>query len=253
MDILVIGNHGGIAKNARGTSYLIDGSLLIDAGSCASGLGIEAQNRIDNILISHSHLDHVCDLAFIVDNCFETRKKPFEVYTSRIAKDNIKTHIFNNAIWPDFTRLPSADNPVIRFHLLPKGKFPIGEHSITATAVNHPAGGHGFIVEHRGSAVLFTLDTGPTKDIWEAGRRTANLKAIFTEVSFPNRLGQLAHRSGHHTPESLARELAKMPEGVPVMLGHLKPLYEEEIKTEIAGLKNGRLHFIGNPEKPYRF
>ena len=73
---------GGLAPGFRNTSYLIDGKLLIDAGSAASGLRIEEQVSIDNILISHSHLDHISDLAFMCDNCFGMKPGPFNVYST---------------------------------------------------------------------------------------------------------------------------------------------------------------------------
>ena len=62
MLVRIIGGHGGVSPGFKNTSYLIDGKLLIDAGSVASGLQIDQQVLIDNILISHSHLDHISDL-----------------------------------------------------------------------------------------------------------------------------------------------------------------------------------------------
>jgi len=70
MKIKILGGHGGLARGFSTTSFLIDDELLIDAGSVASTLSVEEQSKINHILISHSHLDHIKDLAFICDNCF---------------------------------------------------------------------------------------------------------------------------------------------------------------------------------------
>ena len=64
MMVRIVGGHGGVSPGFRATSYLVDGKLLIDAGAVASGMTIDEQVLIDNILISHSHLDHICELAF---------------------------------------------------------------------------------------------------------------------------------------------------------------------------------------------
>ena len=253
MFVAVIGSHGGVAQGFRGTSHLIDGRLLIDAGSIASGVSIEEQAAIAYVLISHSHLDHICDLAFLADNCFGVKKRPFEVYSSKVARDNIMTHLLNDDIWPDFTRLPSTDNPMLRFHLFEERPFELGPYTITAVAVNHPAGGHGFIVEKEGTAVLFTQDTGPTEDIWEVAKGTVGLAAIFTEVSFPNHLQELATASFHHTAQTMRKEIEKMPPRVPIFLGHLKPNYEEQIKEEIAALACERISVLGSEGIVYSF
>ena len=100
----------------RATSYLINDELLIDAGSVAEGLPLEAQASLGPILISHAHLDHIKDLAFLCDNCLSIRKGPFEVYCNSYVRQAVLNHLFNDVIWPDFSKIPSPENPIIRFH-----------------------------------------------------------------------------------------------------------------------------------------
>ena len=121
MIVKIVGGHGGVSPGYRATSYLIDGKLLIDAGSVASGIPIAEQAQIDNILISHSHLDHISDLAFLADNCFGMKGKPFEIWTNNEVKTNVMTHLLNDAIWPDFTKLPTASEPTLRFNTFESG------------------------------------------------------------------------------------------------------------------------------------
>ena len=245
MQIKIIGAHGGVTKNYHATSYLIDDSLLIDAGSVAQGLDIDDQLKIDHILISHSHLDHVKDLAFLCDNCFGLKDKPFEVYTHKTVRKAIKDHIFNETIWPDFSLLPTKEKPTIRFNdIVSEEPLVLGEYTVTPVHVNHPGDAMGFIVEKGDVAVLLTLDTKATERIWEVGKKFKNLKAIFTEVSFPNKLQNIADISDHHSPASMKEELKKMPGEVPVYLGHLKPNYQEELIQEITDLGEPRLHIL---------
>lgn len=254
MQVRIIGGHGGVSPGFRATSYLIDGRLLIDAGSVASGLPIAEQAKINHILISHSHLDHISDLAFLSDNCFGMKAVPFEVYTSPKTHKNIMTHLLNDEIWPDFTKLPSKENPTLRFHeITSEESIVLGDYKVTPVKVNHPAGGHGFIVEKNEVAVVFTQDTGPTELIWEVAHKIKNIKGIFTEVSFPNSLMQVAIDSMHHTPSTINEEIKKMPKDVPIFLGHLKPNYQEQLFEEISALNQDRVTLLGSDDSTFIF
>jgi ribonuclease BN (tRNA processing enzyme) len=254
MMVRIVGGHGGVSPGFRATSYLIDGKLLIDAGSVASGIQIDEQVLIDNILISHSHLDHISDLAFLSDNCFGLKGKPFEIHTHKPVREAIKTHLLNDIIWPDFTKLPSKENPTLHFNDLTDEKsFTVGDYKVLPVRVNHPGDALGFIVEKGNTAIVFTQDTGPTERIWELAKNYKNLKAIFTEVSFPNKLQQIAIDSQHHTPATLNREINKMPADVPIFLGHLKPNYQPLLFQEIDEIGNDRISLLGSDDTSYVF
>ncbi len=254
MIVKIVGGHGGVSPGFRATSYLIDGKLLIDAGSIASGVPIAEQAQIDNILISHSHLDHISDLAFLADNCFGMKGKPFEIWTNEEAKTNIMTHLLNDAIWPDFTKLPSKSEPTLRMNSFEAGESrQIGDYNVTAVKVNHFAGSLGFIIEKNNACVVFTQDTGPTDKIWELAKEKKNLKGIFTEVSFPNSLLQVANDSLHHTPATMKEEIKKMPKDVPIFLGHLKPNFQDQLYQEIAAIGEPRITILGSDDASFVF
>jgi 3',5'-cyclic-nucleotide phosphodiesterase len=82
---------------------------------------------------------------------------------------------------------------------------------------------------------------------------TPDLKALLMEVSFPNAEGRLARVSGHHTPETLARDLKKLPSSkeLPTLLFHIKPSFQATVERECARLSGLNLticalgdHFI---------
>lgn len=254
MLVRIIGGHGGVSPGFRATSYLIDGKLLLDAGSVASGIQIEEQSNIDHILISHAHLDHISDLAFLADNCFGMKGRPFEIYANAPVREAIKTHLLNDVIWPDFTVLPTKENPTLRIHdIRPEMQLVLGDYRIMPVAVNHSTGALGFIIERKNASVIFTQDTGPTDKIWEYARDVKNLKAIFTEVSFPNSMARVAQDSQHHTPATMKEEIKKMPKDVPIFLGHLKPNYQSQLFKEIAEIKDERITILGSSDTSYVF
>ncbi|HXH75171.1 MAG TPA: 3',5'-cyclic-nucleotide phosphodiesterase [Bacteriovoracaceae bacterium] len=254
MIIRVLGGHGGKAPGFETTSFLVDASLLVDAGAVAGTISIEEQKKIDNILISHVHLDHIKDLAFICDNCFGLRPEPFNVYTHATVKKMIKAHLLNDIIWPDFTKLPTEEKPTMRIHPVePEVPFKISNYQVTPVRVNHAHDALGYIIDDGKSCVLFTGDTGPTERIWEFAKGIKNLKAIFTEVSFPNKLQRVADLSDHHTSDSMKKELLKMPKDVTIILTHLKPNYRELVAQEIRSLGDPRIRVLERDGETFNF
>jgi 3',5'-cyclic-nucleotide phosphodiesterase len=74
--------------------------------------------------------------------------------------------------------------------------------------------------------------------LWEVLNETTDLKAMLMEVSFPNHLQKLAKVSGHHTPQSLARDMRKLERSkeLPVLLYHIKPSFQTMVERECARL-----------------
>lgn len=254
MKIQVLGGHGGLARGFYTTSFLIDDTLLLDAGAVAGTLSIEEQCRIEHILISHCHLDHTKDIAFLCDNCFGLKSVPFQVHTHHTVKKIILDHLLNDIVWPDFSKLPNPEKPTIQFNGMDhEQKIRLGGFQVTSVPVKHPLDAMGFIIEKGDSAVLFTCDTASTERIWEVAGKYKNLKAIFTEVSFPNSLQKVADMSDHHTPQTFLKELAKMPKDIPIILTHLKPNYREQILSELKAMNLPRVKVLENDGQSFNF
>lgn len=254
MIVRVLGGHGGLAKGFSTTSFLINSDLLVDAGSVAGPLSIEEQLKIENILITHCHLDHIKDLAFICDNCFGLKSDPFKVHTHKTVNEIIQKNLLNDIVWPDFSKLPNKANPTISFHDLQPGKtVKVGKYEVTSILVNHPLDAMGFIINDGESSVIFTGDTGPTDEIWKAAQKVSNLKGIFTEVSFPEELTRVAEISFHHTPKTIMEELKKMPGNIPVVLTHLKPNYRETILREMSTYDLSRVKILERDGQEFQF
>lgn len=254
MIVRVLGGHGGLAKGFSTTSFLINNDLLVDAGCVAGPLSVEEQIQIDHILITHCHLDHIKDLAFICDNCFGLKGTPFKVHTHKTVNDVIQKNLLNDIVWPDFSKLPNKSNPTISFqNLEPHQTVKVGKYEVTAVPVNHPLDAMGFIINDGTSSVVFTGDTGPTDEIWKAAQKVSNLRGIFTEVSFPEELTKIAEISYHHTPKTIIEEMKKMPLHIPIILTHLKPNYREVILKEMASYDLPRVTILERDGQEFKF
>src|SRR3989344_5001700 len=116
MKVRVLGCSGAIAKDCRTTSFLIDDSILIDAGTGVGDLTLEQMRRIDHVFLMHSHLDHIAALPLMLDAVSSLRNTPVQVHALPATLDALRQHVFNNTIWPDFTRLPPPEPPFLHLH-----------------------------------------------------------------------------------------------------------------------------------------
>jgi cAMP phosphodiesterase len=238
MRLHVLGCYGGEAPGCHQTSLLVDGHLLLDAGSVSAVLPLDAQARIDHVLISHAHLDHMAALAFIADNVLTMRRRPIEVWSTPPVIRQLKRHVFNGSIWPDFTKIPSG-RPILSFHEIKKGRPQrIGKYQVVAVGAHHTVDATGYLISDGKSSLLFGGDSGPTEELWKVANATKGLRAIIVEASFPNRLHGLATASGHLTPKTLREELKKLRVDVPVYAQHMKPVFIDEIVAELAKLSD---------------
>jgi 3',5'-cyclic-nucleotide phosphodiesterase len=99
----------------RTTSFLVDSDILIDAGTGVGDLTLAELSQIDAIFITHSHLDHVASIPFLVDTVGGMRSRPLVVYATRATTEILRNHLFNWAIWPEFSEIPTPEAPFLRY------------------------------------------------------------------------------------------------------------------------------------------
>jgi len=247
MKIRVLGCHGSQLPNYNTTSFLFGQNVLLDAGTVTTVLSLREQLKIDYVFITHAHLDHVRDITFLADNIFfQHRKKPLVIVSTKGILDSIHCHLFNNVIWPDFSKIPNVKTPLVKFQaIVPGKKQTIGNLQITAIDLNHVVETVGYVIKSKSEAVMFLGDTGPTKEVWQIAQETKGLKAIFVETSLPDSMKDVAYKTRHLTPSSLQVELEKLKGKKPdIYLYHMKLSYCEVIRKEVAAIKDRKIHII---------
>jgi len=251
MMIKVLGAAGSEVPGHNSPAFLVDGKLLLDAGTVAKALNIREERGLRCILLTHAHLDHIKGIPFLLDNLVSRGAgTTITIMGGKEVLGDVRRHVFNGRIWPDFTKIPSPSRPALRYRVLSTARScRVEGYRVAMEKVSHAVAAYGYIVEDRdGASLAYTGDTGPTVRFWK--RMAAHdVRALITEASFPNRLEKLALASGHLTPNLLGREIAKMsPQPAKIYVMHLKPQFEQEIESEIHALGHDNIGFLRSGE-----
>lgn len=239
MKVRVLGCSGAIAKECRTTSFLVDADILVDAGTGVGDLTLEEMQGIDHVLLTHSHLDHVAALPLMIDAIAARRSSPVQVHALAGTIAALRAHIFNDVIWPDFTRLPSAQAPLIQFQEIAVGEvLQLGDKQIEVLPAVHTVPAVGFAVRSAKACWVFSGDTGPNPAFWKRINQI-DVTLLVIETAFSSREEQLAEKSLHLSPAMLAQELDCITEHrkYPIYITHTKPAETEQIMHEIRQLE----------------
>lgn len=238
MQLTVLGPHGGELPGCRSTCFLVDGVLALDAGALTSTMPLDELVKIDDVLLTHSHFDHVKDLPLLADVLVGRRDKPVTIWANTECIETLRENLFNNVLWPDFTRIPTKKQPVYRLKPFKSGaSFKIGKYQVKSIPVTHPVESCGFVISDGHTSLAMSGDTGPTEKFWKVLNKLDDLKLLLLETSFPNALQALADISGHFTPQTMAAELSKFDrKACEVLLYHLKPAFVDVLKREVKHL-----------------
>ncbi|HEX7382095.1 MAG TPA: 3',5'-cyclic-nucleotide phosphodiesterase [Nevskiaceae bacterium] len=223
MKIEILGCDGGVGPGLRTTCLRINDRILIDAGTGACELDGEAMAALSDVFLTHAHVDHVMGLAFIAAQ--RKAARPLTVHGDAAALGALKAHLFNWALWPDFTALPDAAHPALR--LAAMGPGPLGCHGLQFAAFPslHTVPAIGYAVTENERSFAFTGDTYGHPEMWRALNALPRLDQLMIEVSYPDAQGALAEVSRHLTPARLAQQLKALHHWPELLLTHHKPGY----------------------------
>ncbi len=235
MKVRILGCSGGIGgRHLRTTSMLVDHDILIDAGTGVADLSLAELAMIDHVFITHSHLDHIASLPLMIDSIADMRDKPVTVYATDATLEILRNHIFNWAIWPDFSEISIRQAAVMQYRAIRVGeKIALGERTITAVPAEHTVPAVGYHLDSGAGSLVFTGDTTINDAFWPVLNRIANLRYLIIETAFSNQEKRLAAMSKHLCPSMLGEELARLERTAKIYISHLKPGQIELIMSEI--------------------
>jgi len=258
MKLRVLGSYGGDFKG-RFPAFLVNDSVLLDAGTIGTALTIEEQLYIRNILLTHHHIDHMLGIPFFADAVFSYHVNPVEIFALETVNKHLKNHILNDILWPDFTHLPDTERPTIRcnnIEMFREYTLP-GKICFTPVPTCHSGPSCGYIIRQDDCCLVYSGDTGPCQPFWSAlnnYRRqnpSISISALIIECSFPSRLNDFARETQHLTPELLKSEIAQLEQDNPsLLIFHMKPRHLTTIERELKAIFESRFEILA-PDSVY--
>ena len=238
MRVRVLGCSGGIGGgHLRTTSLLVDKDILVDAGTGVTELSLPEMAAIDHVFITHSHLDHIAALPLMIDSVADLRDRPVTVHAAAATLEAIRSHVFNWAIWPDFSEIAIRGRKVMQYDPIRVGQsFECGTRRITAVPAEHTVPAVGYHLDSGSGSLVFTGDTTANDLFWATINRIGNLRYLIIETAFSDREESLARASKHLCPSLLRAELSKLSMAAEVYITHLKPGQIDAIMAEISDL-----------------
>jgi cAMP phosphodiesterase len=189
---------------------------------------------------------------------FKRHKHTVCVYSIPAIINVLSKNLLNDAMWPDFSRIPNPETSVISLVKMPLDK-PLEKHGyiITPIKVTHTVPATGFLVEKIMSAAgdgskktfFYTGDTGPTDGTWKKLSKT-RLDCLIIESSFPNKQKEMAVGTGHLTPQLLMQEISKLAHmPATIYITHIKPQYQKQTEADLKALKLNNLVVLKDGDK----
>ncbi len=236
LTVRILGASGGIGPGRRTTSILIDDDVLIDAGSGVGDLSLDELRRIRHVFLTHSHLDHIAFLPMLADMVYSADATPIHVHGLPATLKALCDHVFNWVIWPDFTRLPRPDQPLIRLETVQPGQsIAVDQREICVLPARHTVPAVGYSVTNDdGAAFAFSGDTTSSHQLWPALNALPNLDLLMIETGLPDEMEGMADLAKHYTPQHLGEDLAMLEHRPRIAITHLKPGHEQAIRQQLA-------------------
>lgn len=233
MDLTILGASGGISPDCDTTSFLLGESILIDAGTGTSRLTEEQMHKIRYVLITHSHLDHICHLPFLLNTTIGEMQQTVKVFALEETLDALKKHIFNGVIWPDFSKIPSPENPAMQCEIFQVGdELELDGHHIQVLPAQHTVPSVGFRVSAEGGSFAFTGDCSKNDVFWDALNQYSPVDLLIVDDQYLASESAISEAAMHYYPESLRQDLKKLESHPQLYLTHLPPFKKEEVMSE---------------------
>jgi len=219
-------------------TFLLNKQNSIDAGSLLKYINV-ASTDIEYIWLTHSHLDHIKDIAFMLDNYYNLRRKTLNIMGLPQTIKAIKEHFLNNIIWPDFSKvkLSLSDEIVVKYHEIEFSKqYQLSSNEfIEPFETDHTVDSCGYIYTKDNNSVMITADTLSLDNAIDILDSRKDINSLVVECSFPSNLEKLAINTKHLTPKLLFKKLKVLKrDDINIYINHIKQSYMEKIIKEIG-------------------
>ena len=236
VELRVLGAHNQESRTTRLVSLLVDDVLALDAGALTSTLSLPEQRRIEALLLTHRHYDHIRDLPILALNTLDCGAT-LPVY----APDDAILHLPGPLHgWRPLPRVHPSPPPRRPRASSFAPQWPLVEERVAGYRILPVA------VPHRVPSLGYQVESQDGRRLFYSGDATSGLSRVWDsldphlmvlEVTWPNRMEERA-MGRHLTPTLLRRELetyvAQRGALPPILQCISTPELETELRRELA-------------------
>jgi phosphoribosyl 1,2-cyclic phosphodiesterase len=214
--------------------------VILDAGSGMRGLGLALQARgkgLDaDLLLSHTHLDHICGLPFFAP--IYSRHTALRIWSGHLTGnggiEKVLRAAWSAPVMPDLgdamrARLSFSDiEPGTPWELQPG-------LAVTTCRLNHPGGATGYRITWKGSSVCYLTDNehlasgiDPALHDFAAGADLLIYDSCYTDAEYESRIGWGHSTWQHGVALADAAKIGRL------VLFHHDPSHDDDMMDGIA-------------------
>ena len=220
MKLVLLGTIGYHPSDRGQTLCLLipECGVMLDAGTAVYRAAGYLQTSQLDIFLTHSHLDHVIGLTYLLDVVREHPLDRIRVHAPAATLKAVREHLFAEALFP--VRPPFEFCPLAEEVSLPGGG------RLTHFPVEHPGGAMGYRLDWPGHSMAYVTDTTAAPDA-DYVARIRGVDLLVHECYFSDAMSAWAKQTGHSCVSAVARTARQAQVGRMVLV-HLNPLSRED-------------------------
>ncbi len=229
MKLILLGTGGYFPTSRRHTACLMlpEIGVALDAGSGMCRIGQHLQTDGLDIFLSHSHLDHISGLTYLVNLVPADVLRRTTVHGEAAKLAAIREHLFAKPIFP--VAPPFRFAPLVEPYALPHGG------TLRSFPLIHPGGSLGFRLDWPGHSLAYITDT--TADVNASYvEHLRGVDLLVHEAYFADDAGNLPASTGHSSLIHAA-EVATAAGVGRLVITHIDPLIEDDNVFDLAAAR----------------
>lgn len=216
MKLVLLGTSGYHPSEQRQTACVMlpDEGIVLDAGTGFFRVRDRLTTSSLDILLSHTHLDHVAGLTFVLSTRWQKQLDRIVVHGMAEKLAAVREHLLNDHLFP--APLPCEWKP------LSDEPLTIGAARVSHFPLFHPGGCVGYRLDWPGHSLAYVTDTTANANAAYI-EHIRGVDLLLHECNFRDGQEEWALKTGHSSTSAVV-DLACRAEVGRLVLIHLDPL-----------------------------